>query len=97
MERPTRSQVSCRGAACAEADPEGRRQQGRRKAAPVALAEPSLSAVDEMRERAKEATRHGNDRSIEYVRFADDVVIVTDAYAQRDWRLGAVAKRLRQS
>ena len=55
-----------------------------------------LSEVDEMLERAKEATRQGNYTYIEYARFADDVVILIDAYAQHDWLLGAVDKRLRQ-
>ena len=55
-----------------------------------------LSEVDEMLERAKEATRHGNYTYIEYARFADDVVILIDAYPQHDWLLKAVDKRLRQ-
>ena len=55
-----------------------------------------LCEVDEMLERAKEATRHGKYTYIEYARFADDVVILIDAYPQHDWLLGAVDKRLRQ-
>jgi RNA-directed DNA polymerase len=55
-----------------------------------------LSEVDEMLERAKEATRRGKYTYIEYARFADDVVILIDAYPQHDWLLGAVEKRLRQ-
>jgi RNA-directed DNA polymerase len=55
-----------------------------------------LSEVDEMLERAKEATRRGQYTYIEYARFADDVVILIDAYPQDDWLLGAVDKRLRQ-
>jgi RNA-directed DNA polymerase len=55
-----------------------------------------LSEVDEMLERAKEATRRGQYTYIEYARFADDVVILIDAYPQHDWLLGAVDKRLRQ-
>jgi RNA-directed DNA polymerase len=55
-----------------------------------------LSKVDEMLERAQEATRGGKYTYIEYARFADDVVILMDAYPQHDWLLGAVDKRLRQ-
>ncbi len=55
-----------------------------------------LSEVDEMLERAKEATRHGKYTYVEYARFADDVVILVDAYPQHDWLLRAVDIRLRQ-
>src|SRR5260370_21204420 len=33
---------------------------------------------------------------IEYARFADDLVILIDAYKQHDWLIGAVDKRLRE-
>ena len=33
---------------------------------------------------------------IEYCRFADDLVILVDAYPQHDWLLTAVTKRLRE-
>ena len=55
-----------------------------------------LNEVDKMLERAKEATRRGKYTYLEYARFADDLVILVDAYAQHDWLLGAVVKRLRE-
>jgi hypothetical protein len=33
---------------------------------------------------------------LEYARFANDIVILIDAYPQHDWLLGAVEKRLRE-
>lgn len=55
-----------------------------------------LTEVDRMLERAKEVTRCGKYTYIEYVRFADDLVILVDAYARHDWLLAAVEKRLRE-
>jgi RNA-directed DNA polymerase len=55
-----------------------------------------LTAVDRMLERAKEVTRHGPYTYLEYARFADDLVILVDAYPQHDWLLKAVDKRLRE-
>src|SRR5215468_8330871 len=55
-----------------------------------------LTAVDRMLERAKEVTRRGSYTYLEYARFADDLVILVDAYAQHDWLLKAVDKRLRE-
>jgi hypothetical protein len=49
-----------------------------------------------MLERAKEATRYGKYTGIEYARFADDLVILIDAYRRHDWLLPAVGKRLRE-
>jgi len=49
-----------------------------------------------MLERAKEVTRHGRYTYLEYARFADDLVILVDAYAQHDWLLKAVEQRLRE-
>jgi RNA-directed DNA polymerase len=49
-----------------------------------------------MIERAKEATRNGKYTYIEYARFADDLVILIDAYRRHDWLLPAVEKRLRE-
>jgi len=54
-----------------------------------------LTEVDRMLERAKEVTRRGQYTYLEYARFADDLVILVDAYAQHDWLLTAVEKRLR--
>jgi RNA-directed DNA polymerase len=55
-----------------------------------------LDEVDRMLERAKEVTRQGRFTYIEYARFADDLVILIDAYARHDWLIGAVEKRLRE-
>jgi RNA-directed DNA polymerase len=49
-----------------------------------------------MLERAKEVTRRGKYTYLEYARFADDLVILVDAYPQHDWLLKAVDKRLRE-
>src|SRR6202171_3725641 len=49
-----------------------------------------------MLERAKEITRCGRYTYIEYARFADDMVILIDAYPRHDWMLRAVEKRLRE-
>jgi RNA-directed DNA polymerase len=55
-----------------------------------------LTEVDRMLERAKEATHYGKYTYIEYARFADDLVILIDAYPRHDWMMGAVEKRLRE-
>ena len=55
-----------------------------------------LNEVDRMLERAKEVTRRGQYTYVEYARYADDLVILVDAYPQHDWLLKAVAKRLRE-
>jgi RNA-directed DNA polymerase len=55
-----------------------------------------LTEVDRMLERAKEVTRRGPYTYLEYARFADDLVILVDAYPQHDWLLKAVEKRLRE-
>ena len=47
-----------------------------------------------MLERAREVTRNGKYTYIEYARFADDLVILIDAYKRHDWLVGAVDKRL---
>ena len=55
-----------------------------------------LNEVDKMLERAREVTRNGKYTYIEYSRFADDLVILVDAYKRHDWLIGAVDKRLRE-
>jgi RNA-directed DNA polymerase len=55
-----------------------------------------LHEVDRMLERAKEVTRRGKYTYLEYARFADDLVILVDAYPQHDWLLKAVDTRLRE-
>ena len=55
-----------------------------------------LNEVDRMLERAREVTRNGKYTYVEYARFADDLVILIDAYRRHDWLIGAVNKRLRE-
>src|ERR1700716_1650886 len=55
-----------------------------------------LNEVDKMLERAREVTRNGEYNYIEYARFADELVILMDAYKRHDWLVGAVDKRLRE-
>jgi RNA-directed DNA polymerase len=55
-----------------------------------------LNEVDRMLERAREVTRSGRYTYIEYARFADDLVILLDAYKRHGWLIGAVTKRLRE-
>lgn len=55
-----------------------------------------LNEVDKMLERAKEVTRFGHWTSVEYVRFADDLVILVDAHPRHRWIRGAIQKRLRE-
>src|SRR5256885_6259248 len=55
-----------------------------------------LNEVDQMLERAKETTRNGKYTYVEYARFADDLVVLIDAYKRHDWLIGAVTKRLRE-
>ncbi len=55
-----------------------------------------LTEVDRMLERARKVTRFGKYTRMEYARFADDVVILVDAYPRHDWLLTAVNRRLRE-
>ena len=55
-----------------------------------------LNEVDRMLERAKEVTRRGKYTYVEYARYADDLVILVDAFPQHDWLRKAVEKRLRE-
>ncbi len=55
-----------------------------------------LNEVDRMLERAREVTRNGRYTYLEYVRWADDLVILVDAYRRHDWLFWAVKKRLRE-
>ena len=49
-----------------------------------------------MLERAREVTRSGRYTYIGHARYADDLVILVDAYKRHDWLIGAVTKRLRE-
>src|SRR5215831_12537135 len=55
-----------------------------------------LNEVDKMLEQAREVTRNGKYINVEYVRFADDLVVLIDARKRHDWLIGAVTKRLRE-
>jgi RNA-directed DNA polymerase len=55
-----------------------------------------LNEVDRMLERAREVTRKGKYTCIEYARFADDLVVLIDAFKRHDWLIGAVTRRLRE-
>jgi RNA-directed DNA polymerase len=55
-----------------------------------------LNEVDQMLERARESTRNGTYTSVEYARYADDLVVLIDAYKAHDWLLAAVLRRLRE-
>jgi RNA-directed DNA polymerase len=60
------------------------------------LSKLDLNEVDRMLERAKEVTRRGKSTYVTDARYADDLVILVDAFRQQDWLLKAVAKRLRE-
>ena len=53
-----------------------------------------LNEVDKMLERAKEVTSKAGYTYIEYARFADDLVILVDAYRRWDWLVERVYRRL---
>ncbi len=55
-----------------------------------------LNEVDCMLQRAQEVTRRGVWTVIEYVRFADDLVVLVDARPHHEWIFEAVQKRLRE-
>jgi len=55
-----------------------------------------LNEVDRMLERAKETTRQGERESVEYARYADDLVILVGPHPRREWLVEAVGKRLRE-
>jgi RNA-directed DNA polymerase len=55
-----------------------------------------LNEVDRMLQRAKEVTRAGRWTSVEYARFADDMVILVDAHPRHRWLRGAIQRRLRE-
>jgi RNA-directed DNA polymerase len=54
-----------------------------------------LNEVDRMLERAKQVTFDGHTH-VEYVRYADDLVVLVNGFARNDWLLGAVNRRLRE-
>ena len=52
-----------------------------------------LNEVDKMLERAREVTRNGKYTNVEYARFADDLVVLINAYKRHDWLIGAVTDK----
>jgi RNA-directed DNA polymerase len=55
-----------------------------------------LNEVDRMLEKAVDTTRRGKSTSVQYARFADDMVILIDAERRSDWLVNAIDKRLRE-
>jgi RNA-directed DNA polymerase len=55
-----------------------------------------LNAVDEMMERAREATRRKGYDNLDFVRSADDMVILVHGHPNEDWLLAAVQRRLKE-
>ncbi len=55
-----------------------------------------LNEVDRMLEKARQVTRRGRWTAVEYVRFADDLVVLVDAHPRHRWLRQAVEKRLRE-
>ncbi|WP_433706503.1 group II intron reverse transcriptase/maturase [Paraburkholderia sacchari] len=55
-----------------------------------------LNEVDQMLERAKEATREGKYTYVAYARFADDLVVLIDAHPRHAWLFRAMTRRLRE-
>jgi RNA-directed DNA polymerase len=55
-----------------------------------------LNEVDRMLEKAVDTTRRGKSTSVQYARFADDMVILIDAERRSDWLVTAINKRLRE-
>jgi RNA-directed DNA polymerase len=55
-----------------------------------------LNEVDRMLQRAQEVTCHEGWTAIEYVRFADDLVVLVDSHPRHGWLFDAVQERLRE-
>jgi RNA-directed DNA polymerase len=55
-----------------------------------------LNEVDRMLEKAIDTTRRGKSTSVQYARFADDMVILIDAERRSDWLVTAINRRLRE-
>jgi RNA-directed DNA polymerase len=54
-----------------------------------------LNDLDKMLERAKQVTQHRQWTYVEYVRFADDMVILVNSHWRQQWLRQAVEKRVR--
>ena len=55
-----------------------------------------LNEVDRMLEKAKQVTRNGRYRYVEYARFADDLVVLVDGYRQHEGLFRSVQRRIRE-
>ncbi len=55
-----------------------------------------LTEVDRMLEKAIATTRYGKYTSVQYARFADDLVILIDSHPRHGWLVRAVERRLRE-
>jgi RNA-directed DNA polymerase len=55
-----------------------------------------LDGMDEMMERAREVTRRKGYENMDFVRSADDMVILVHGHGNEDWLLRAVQRRLRE-
>jgi RNA-directed DNA polymerase len=55
-----------------------------------------LTPVDQMLEKAQNVTRRGPCQFLTYARWADDLVILVDAYRRHDWLLDAANRRVRE-
>jgi RNA-directed DNA polymerase len=60
------------------------------------LANIYLNEIDKMLEKAKKVTSEGKYTSIEYARFADDMVILVSGYYKWEWLTKAAYKRLQE-
>lgn len=55
-----------------------------------------LNEVDEMMERAREVTRRNGYHNLDFIRSADDMVILVHGHPNEDWLLQKVQKRLKE-
>ena len=55
-----------------------------------------LTEVDRMLEKAIATTQRGKYANVQYARFADDLVVLSDSHPRHEWLMGAVEKRLRE-
>ena len=55
-----------------------------------------LNEIDMMLEKAKEASKTNEYHNLEYVRWADDLIVLVDEFRKHEWLKAAVDKRLRQ-
>lgn len=53
-----------------------------------------LNSIDEMLEKAKEVTATNGYTNLEYVRWADDAVILVEGHEKQSWLVGALLKRV---